>query len=217
VADRSQFLGRLASATQVIFAALIAVVASLHFEAGFVPRGAVLFAVFSLPGVVGLVGTMARRPSLLVAACAAATLGSFIAFSGVTLIFLIPALLFLAGAVRIEVAPALPAREGWLRGLAQAGIAAAIVVLIVGAGASSLLITDSGCWYRYETPLGVRIERAPYSTGISLPSGVSTAGCSTGQISARGAGLGVALGGVAVWLAFVGSRRRDRRAPDRQA
>jgi hypothetical protein len=210
--DRSQFLGRLASTTQLIFAILIAGVASVHFEAGFVPRGLVLLVAFSLPGVVGYLGTMARRPALLVAAGVTSAIGAFIAFSGVTLIFLIPALLFLAGAVRLGLAPAGSGRGGLLANVVQVGIAAAIVVLVLGAGASGLLITDEGCWSEFPGPAGVRVEPYPYSTGeISVPDGATSTSCSTGIISARGAGLGALLAILAVGLALVAARRPIRK------
>lgn len=207
---RSAFIGRLAGITQITFATIIGVLASLQFEAGFVPRGAALLVVFALPGLVGLIGVGARRPALLVAAGMASTVGAFIAFSGVTLIFLIPALLFFAGAIRLAGAPeAGAARERPLGGLVQIVLAAAIVVLLLGAGASTLLVTDSGCWTTYRTPTGVRVETGPFSTGeMVVPLGAESATCSTGLLSARGAGLGAVLGGTALALALVTARRR---------
>lgn len=206
--DRSLFLGRLGSVTQITFAALIGVVASRSFEPGFVPRGAILLIVFALPGLVGLIGTTARRPALLVAAGITSAMGAFIAFSGVTLIFLIPAALLFAGAVRLAAAPASEARQGLLASAAQLGIAAVIVVLVAGAGASAILMTDSGCWSEFPAPAGVRVEPFPYSTGeISVPPGATLTSCSTGIISARGAGLGGLLALAALGLALVGARR----------
>ena len=215
--DRSMFLGRLGGTTQIIFAVLLAGVAAFHFEAGFVPRSAVILGAFALLGIVGLIGTAARRPALLVAAGLSSAVGSFVAFSGVTLIFLIPAALLLAGALRLARPTGDGPGEGWISGLAALGLAAAIAVALLGAGASALLLTDEGCWTAYETPSGVRIELAPYTTGETVvPSGAVSTSCATGLISARGVGLGVLLGVTALGLAAVGARRHDR-VPGRHA
>jgi hypothetical protein len=161
--------------------------------------------------LVGYIGTMAGRPALLVAAGTTSAIGAFIAFSGVTLIFLIPALLFLAGAVRLGLAPSGSGRGGPLASVVQVVIAAAIVVLVLGAGASGLLITDEGCWSEFPGPGGVRVEPFPYSTGeISIPDGATSTSCSTGMISSRGAGLGALLASVAVALALAAARRPIR-------
>lgn len=208
---RSAFIGRLAAITQITFAMIIGVVASFQFEAGFVPRGAALLVVFALPGLVGLIGVGARRPALLVAAGLVSTFGAFIAFSGVTLIFLIPALLFFAGAARLAGAPvAGAARERAASGLVQVVLAAAIVVLLLGAGASTLLVTDSGCWTMFRSGSGVRIETGPFTSGeVSVPLDAVSTACSTGLLSARGTGLGAVLGGAALALALVAARRRQ--------
>src|SRR5512143_10530 len=158
--DRSQLVGRLAGVTQIVFAILIGGVASLVAEPGFLSRGVVLLALLALPGVVGLIGASARRPWLLVAAALASAAGSVLSI--VTLIFLVPAALFLVGAVRLVRPVAGTAAASWAGGLAQLGIAATIVVLVVGAGISALVVTDSGCWTKYETAIGVRIETGPY-------------------------------------------------------
>ena len=204
-----RFLGRLASLTQITFAVLLGAVASFGFEPGFMPRGLVLLILFALPGVVGLIGTTTGRPSLLIAAAATSGVGAFVAFSGVTLIFLVPTVLFAFGAARLAQHPPPGVREGWVRGFVQAGTAAVIVVLLVGAGASALLNTDSGCWSAYQTAFGVRIERMPYSTGeMEIPGGAISTSCSTGLISARGVGLAGILAGSALGLAAITARRR---------
>ena len=204
------FLGRLASATQLLFAGLLAVIASADTEPGFVPRGAVLFLVFGIPGIVGWLGAARRRPALLIAAGVTSLVGAFIAFSGVTLIFLIPALLFVFGAAQVEGTRA-PGGASIVAGIARAGAAIAIVAMLVGAGASALLVTDDTCWTQYHDPAGPRIEPFPYTTGeMAVPPGAVSAGCSTGVISARGVGLAAILwSGVLVLAA-----RSSRRGPD---
>lgn len=209
--DRSRFAGRLAGLTQVIFAALLGGVSALASgpEPGFMPRWAVLFIVFALPGVVGLIGTQAQRPSLLVAAGVSSAVGAVVAFSGVTLIFLVPAVLFLYGAIRLSSSVQPVGGEGWAGGLAQVGLAAAVAVLLVGAGASAILNTDAACWTEYRTPTGTRIELMPYTSGgVQVPDGATSVSCGTGLISARGVGLAGLLAGSALGLAAIAARRR---------
>src|SRR5690349_17870507 len=150
--------------------------------------------IFALPGVVGLIGVQAHRPGLLIAAWLTSAVGAFIAFSGVTLIFLVPSLLFLAGAARLAAGTTTFPRGGWRSSIAQLAVALTIVVLLVGAGASTLLVTDAACWSISTTSLGVRIEVLPYSSGeMDVPSGAIATGCSTGLMSPRGVGLAVLL------------------------
>ena len=211
MSDRSQFTGRLAGATQIIFAILISGFSLFQFEPGFLPRGVVLIGVFAAPGVVGLIGVRARRPALLVAAGLTSAVGSFIAFSGVSLIFLIPSVLFLVGAVRLASGNLGSPRGGWTSGLAQALIAVAIVPLLIGAGASGLLITDSACWTTYGSGLDSHIVVQPYTNGeMELPTDATSMHCATGLISPQGVGLAVVLDGAALGLAFLATRRRSR-------
>jgi hypothetical protein len=214
--DRAAFPGRLAGAVQITFAVLIGGASALAGGGSpeFPPRGLVLFAIYAIPGIVGLIGVAERRPALLLAAAATSTVGSVIAFSGVTLIFLVPAILFLYGAVRIASVRS-TAISGFASGiLAGSVLAAVLTVLTVGAGASALLITDEQCWATYETPGGVRYEAAPYTTGeMGVPTGAVAFSCSTGVISLRGVGLASLLGSGALALA-VATRRRPKDAVD---
>lgn len=204
--SRGLSLGRLASVTQVLFGGLLAIVASSSFEPGFILRGAALFLVFAIPGIVGGLGAVGRRPALLIAAGLTSFVGAFIAFSGVTLIFLIPALLFVFGAVQVQ-GSGPQKRNSIAGGIARAAAAVAIVVLLVGAGASALLVTDDTCWAEYHGAGGARIEPFPYTSGeIALPDDATSASCSTGVISARGVGLAAVLWAGALFLAAQSSR-----------
>ena len=211
VGSASGFAGRLASVTQLVFAGLIGGISALagDLSPDFVPRWLVLVLVYGLPGVIGLLGVLARRPMLLIAAGLTSGAGAVVAMSGVTLIFLVPAILFLYGSARVT-EPSRGARRGsWANSLVQVGLAAAIIVLVVGAGASALLNTDSACWTEYRTPAGARIVLMPFSTeGVAVPVGASSVSCSTGLISVRGVGLAGVLAGSALALAAVGSWQR---------
>ena len=212
---RAAFPGRLAGAVQILFAVLLGGASAIAGEGSpeFPPRSLVLVAVYTLPGIVGLLGVGQRRPALLLAAGAAAMVGSVIAFSGVTLIFLAPAILFFVGGFRIARERSATPPSGLGSILAGTVLATALVALMVGAGASALLVTDELCWTTYETPGGVRYEPAPYTTGeMRVPGGALSFTCGTGMISGRGAGLASLLGGGAFGLALATGRRpRDAR------
>ena len=208
--DRSGFYARLGALTQCIFPLLIGIPSMFSPVPDFVPRGVVIGGAYALPGVVALVGIAGRRPGLVAAAAATSLLGSAFAFSGVTLIFLIPALLLGAGAVGLG--RARQPKRSWAPGaVSQLAIASVLVVLMAGAGASALLDTDAGCWIVHETSTGPRIELLPYSTGgMELSGDAVSGGCSKGLISARGVELGVLLGGSALAIAGLAARRRER-------
>lgn len=207
---RGTFAARLGAITQVLFGGILGIVASFGFEPGFLPRGVVLFLVFAIPGLVGWLGVERRRPALLIAAGLTSFVGAFVAFSGVTLIFLLPALLLIAGAVRVEATAPPKARASILSALGRGLAAWAIVATLVGGGTAALLLTDDACWVEYEVANGPRIQILPYSTGeMTVPPGATGMSCSTGIISARG----VALGG-ALWLGALVLAERSSRRPD---
>lgn len=195
--------------TQVVFGGLLGIVASLGAEPGFLPRGVVLFLVFAAPGLVGWLGAVRRRPALLAAAGLTSFVGAFVAFSGVSLIFLVPALLLIVGAVRIQVTAPPTGRFAILPALWRVAAACAIVVLLVGAGASALLLTDNACWVQYQAGIEPRIQAVPYTTGeMTVPTNATSMSCSSGVISARGVGLGGLLWAGALVVAERSSRRR---------
>jgi hypothetical protein len=205
---RAQRLGRYAAVTQLVFAGVLGGFASLHAEPGAIPRGPVLLAIFVLPGVVGWIGADRRRPALVAAAAVTSGIGAFIAFSGVTLIFLLATLLFLASAVGLAIPARGEPRGGIVSGAAQLVVAAAICAFLVGSGAAALLVTDSACWIMHQTATGTWIEMLPYSTGeMTVPTDATSGGCSEGRISPRGVGLGVILAAAAIGLMGLAARR----------
>ena len=202
-------IAKLGSLTQVVFAVLLGTLASIAPEPGFLPRGVVLFTGFAMPAAVGALGVARRRPALLGAAGLTSFVGSFVAFSGVTLIFLFPAVLFAYGAVQLQVSRPATRRDSLAGGIVRGAAAVAIVVLLVGAGASALVITDEGCWAVYRGPADARLAFLPYMAGEAVvPSGAGSVMCSTGMISPRGVGLAVLLWSGALLLADRSSRRR---------
>jgi hypothetical protein len=198
-------MARIGALSQIVFAGLIGGMTALvgTQEPDFVPRPVLLFAIFALPGVVGLVAIARHRPATMLAAGIASAIGSLIAFSLVTLIFLIPAGLMLIGAATIRADPG-----GWGARALGAGRGVLVLALLLGAGGAGLLITDERCWAWRETPGGIVMEPAPYTTGeMTVPTGSTGFGCSSGTISARGVGLGFVVGLAAIGIAGMPRRR----------
>lgn len=73
-----------------------------------VARPVALTFLLGLPAAVGLVGVWRAQPALLIAAGALCLLQSFVAFSGVTLLYLAPALLFLRAGSELDPPDAAP-------------------------------------------------------------------------------------------------------------
>src|SRR5947207_4818778 len=97
-----RLFGYLGAENQIVLAiALMALVNQLRDPVGPpepVNRGLALGMIYALPAVVGGLGAWTGRRPLLAAAALACAVGSVLSFSGVTLLFLIPALLFAVAA-----------------------------------------------------------------------------------------------------------------------
>jgi len=205
IANRG-FLARLGALSQIVFAALIAGVSALAGSSvpDFLPRPLVLFAVYGLPGLIGFIAIDRRRPAVLLAAAGASAIGAFVAFSGVTLIFVLPATFMAVGAI------GMPGGATSARSIAVGGVRALLILaLLVAAGASAILVTDAGCWDFRETPQGTVYLPAPNPSPPMLVVPGTGYGCSTGLISARAVGLGFVLGATAIGLAILPVRRRQ--------
>ena len=216
-------LGFFAAENQIVLAiALLGLVNQLRDPVGPpepVNRGLALGLVYVLPAVVGGLGAWAGRRSLLVAAAVACAVGSVLSVA--TLLFLIPALLFaIAAAARPAAGPASPGGEtapragrdwaGAIRGLA---LAIALVALMVGSGLALLALTEPRCWIGEENPSGTIVYRiVPDIYGVSESKG-ETAGCSSADLTLRGAIVATVLGIVALGLAIRAARPRRQGDP----
>jgi hypothetical protein len=130
----SRALGLLAAGIAGACALLLGVVASAAGSTsipGEIPRGVVLASLLGAPAVVGALGAISGRRVLLVAAGILCLCLSVLAFSGVTLILLVPALLFLRASV-LDTADR-PARQAPnpLRLLALVALAVPVALLAV--------------------------------------------------------------------------------------
>lgn len=100
-----------------------------------IPRWIVIGGLFALPGTVGLIGALRTRRAVIVAAGLLCFGQAFLAFSLVTIPFLIPAVVLLAAGV----AGASPSIRGGAIGLG-------IVVLGIAGWAGALGMTQQICW-----------------------------------------------------------------------
>lgn len=128
------FFGLLGAAVQVILAALLGGIANgasaFPNPPEAVPRGLAIGLLYAVPAVIGALGAIGSRRSVLGAAAIASTVGSVLAFSGVTLIFLVPAVLFAGAAGATGSAPSTPSRPLWRLALFSA-LAVPVVILAV--------------------------------------------------------------------------------------
>ena len=99
---RVRAVGLAGAAIQVVFAAIMALLAgrpdTFPNPPHLIPRGVALGVLFALPAIIGAIGALRGRRSLLAAAAVLSAFGSVLSFSGITLLFLAPALMFGAAA-----------------------------------------------------------------------------------------------------------------------
>lgn len=110
-------IGLLGAFVQISLAALLSGIArgpgSFPSPPEPIPRGLALGLLYAIPAVIGALGAIGGRRSLLAAAAVLSSIGSVVAFSGVTLIFLAAAIVFAAaaGGTRSESTPR--SRPSW--------------------------------------------------------------------------------------------------------
>ncbi len=159
---------------------------------------------FAGPALVGMVGAATGSRTVLVAAGIACVPLSVMAFSGVTLVMLAPACLFLyAGLKPSATTIDRPTRPRWV---------AAIAALLVVGGFAPFLATDTVCWDRYaDSNMGVVVRLSPDEPNGPSEVTVVGSGCDGGQTSLAGGSIAFAAVGLAVALA----RRGDPRSVER--
>jgi hypothetical protein len=164
------------------------------------------FAIWAGPGIVGLIGAAKRRREVLVGAGLACLPLAVLSFSGVTLIFLAPAILFLYAGLR-DPAGRRSASPHHDRPL----ISLAVLALLVGA-IGGLFATETVCWQTSADGTVRRVpaaEQAVNGGELSIGPGIGAAGCSTGEMSPLGSAIAVACVAGAAGLAL-----RVRRSAD---
>lgn len=201
--------GRLGAAVQVTFAAIIGIPSWLaaNDSPEFLPRGVVLFFVYALPGAVAWIGATRGSRALVGAAALGDIPGSILAFSGVTLVFLIPAILLGAAALRMP-----PRTISACRAALGAGVAALEAAFMIGAGLAMLFITRPLCWITTQTQAGRTVRIVPTIEGTELFADQG-GGCTSAAITLEGVAIGLLLGLIALAIALWWSPRTAGGAP----
>jgi hypothetical protein len=134
-------LGRLAVVADLVLASVLTafLLRVGHESLDAVPRPLALLALYAAPGIVGAVGVMGRRRSLVFAAGVVLAPGSVLSFAGVTLIFVLPLALFWASAVTMGPPAGLPRRT------AEFGELTVAAGLMLVAAVALLSLTWAGC------------------------------------------------------------------------
>jgi hypothetical protein len=206
--ERRRRMGLLVSTAILALALVIAALPSLQGPSrlnggdalGFVPRFVVIAYLLAIPGMIGLVASLRDARPLFMAAGLLCLLQSFVAFSLVTVGFLLPALVLLS----------LGRAGGGSAGLAararrQAGAA---LVLGLGIAAWTVPFVSSGtvCWIARSGAQGSTVyERVPLTDTIALGPGVIAGGCDGGTFTPEGVTIAAILGIGAVALAWMAS------------
>jgi hypothetical protein len=107
-----------------------------------VPRALAIPAVYATMGLLAIIGALQRRPAIVVAAGVLCLVGSILSVA--TIAFAVPGVLLILLGSRIQ---ALPRRQ-W----SEAAIAAAAVLLVVGAAIALLVMTEGRCWQATGSP-----------------------------------------------------------------
>jgi hypothetical protein len=148
------------------------------------------FVLWAGPGIVGLIGTARRRRDVILGAGVACLPMAMLAFSGVTLVLLVPGLLFVYAGLRDPDPCPRPGGDTGQRG----SVAGAIAVLLM-VGIASLFLRQTACWeqladgtVRDRPDLVGSVEGGEITAGTG---DVVAAGCSTGEIAPVGSIIAV--------------------------
>jgi hypothetical protein len=163
-----------------------------------VPSPIRLALLFLLPAVVAAIGAMRRSRPILVAAGVLCLAQSFVAFSGITIPFVVPAFLLLALGTRND-------GTGSSRRAKVGGVV--VVVLGFAMWVASFTLTETVCWVAETGADGaVVVRQVPMTETQTLGPTEVGAGCDGGAVAAEGVALGAVLwiGAVAV-AAFASS------------
>lgn len=169
-----------------------------------VPAPVRLAVMFLLPAFVAAIGALRRSRPILVAAGVLCLAQSFVAFSGVTIPFVVPAFLLLV----------LGARNDGTKASRRA-LAGGVLVVLLGFAmwVAPFTLTETTCWVAETGVDGTVVSRqVPVTETQTLGPTEVGAGCDEGTVTARGVALAAVLwiGAVAV-AAFASGAPR---APD---
>ncbi len=205
-------LGLFAAVLIVAFGLFVAVLPLLLYDDPRSPwwayRPVALFALFSVPAAIAVIGTIWRRPSLLVTAGVICLAQAYVSFSLVTVGFLVPAILLVVLGVGGHGPDTKPEPR-------RAHVAAvAVIALTVAAWVATLGMTEEVCWTSTAGPDGsLRYERVAVSDVMTVLPGQSASGCDGGTLTVEGMGVGavLAIGAIAIASAAAWAPRDDVR------
>lgn len=169
-----------------------------------VPREIAIPALYATMGLLAVIGALQRRAAIVVAAGVLCFVGAILSVA--TIEFVVPGILLIGLGARIQGQPARPGRE--------AAIAMAAVVLIVGAGAALLSITEERCWTATGSPAALTYTVMPCASQAGFATGGSTfASGSDSGVLTIGGGLSeaVLLAAALTLTALTGRTRSSER------
>jgi hypothetical protein len=171
-----------------------------------VPTPVRLAAMFLLPAVIAAIGAIRRSRALLIAAGVLCLAQSFVAFSGVTIPFVVPAILLLAIGAGGGGQSENPVRER------VGGVA--VVILGLAMWVAPYALAETACWVARPGPDGsVVYSSIPVTDTVTLAPTDLGSGCDGGTITLQGAALGAVFGIGAVAIAVASApASTDRRA-----
>ena len=169
-------------------------------------RGLSLGLLFAVPAVIAALGIRGGRPELLLAAAAMDAFSPLLSVA--TVVFVVPAGLFVAHAAATGKAPAT------IGALARSTLLVVTLVgLVVGGVVGLLALTESRCWAAYSTPTGTEYRYSPFVQGAELghAPGAIGEGCDSGVLTTQGEASAAVLALGAIALA--GLAGRPKRLP----
>lgn len=202
-------IGLVVSATMAVLAGAVAALPLIQGVGGpgvdgpsLVPRPLVIGSLLVMPAVLGAIASIRGSGPLFIAAGVLGLFQSFIAFSGVTLGFVLPAIILISLGLR-----RLPA-DMHCRFRERIGGA-----LVVGLGITAwivpFMLSETVCWIARSRPDGsVAYERVPLTDTITLGPGMVAGGCDGGSFTPEGLTVAaiLAIGAVGIgWLVSVRS------------
>lgn len=161
-------------------------------------------AFWSGPAIVGSIGTAGHRREVVVGAGLGYAWMAALSFSGVTIILLAPAILFLYAGLRS------PSRGTAAVPADQPLLAVAVLAALLGSLIGLFGTLETVCWERSADGTVRTFIQAADSGAGQVPvgaGGVFASGCSGGQVSALGAAIVVGCVGSAAAIAILGARR----------
>ena len=198
-----RFIGSAAAGIIAGYALVVAAI-SANAAAGelrppeIVPTPIRLAALFMLPAAIAVIGAVCRSRPILIAAGVLGLAQSFVAFSGVTIPFVLPALVLLALGARDEGTKASPSAK-------VGGIA--VVLLGLAMWVAPFASTETTCWVAETAADGAIVYRdVPVTDPQTLGPTDVGAGCDGGTVTAQGVALAAVFWVGAVALAALASR-----------